>query len=182
MRYITLKELTDKNNNSYNNKIVSRRTIFRILKKYRNDEERFSQFSTLSMLLKNNTMINEDFLYLFYKKEYKRECKKYSEISINLNDDYKHDYYVCLAEIISRYFNKSIQYSIEKKDKRFHIHILCKTNNIDKDLFVNFLNSELQIQKGLLSKNVNIAEVRDLDKYYNYIIKSSDIREIKRDM
>lgn len=182
MRYITVKELTDKNNSSYNNKIVSRRTIFRILKKYRNDEERFLQFSNLTILLKNNTMINEEFLYLFYSKKYKKECEKHSEITINLNDDYKHDYYVYIADLVSAYVNSDIKYSIEKKDNRYHIHILCKTNNIDKDLFVNFLNSELQIQKGLLSKNVNIAEVRDLDKYYNYIIKSSDIREIKRDM
>src|SRR5690606_19129715 len=106
-----------------------------ILERYRSDKERFLQFSNLTISLKNNTMINEEFLYLFYSKKYKKECEKHSEITINLNDDYKHDYYVYLAKIISRYFNKSIHYSIEKKDKRFHIHILCKTNNIDKDLF-----------------------------------------------
>lgn len=182
MKYIRIKDLTDKTNQKYNNKIVSRRTIFRILEKYRNDNCRFSKFSNLSIVLQNNTMINEEFLYLFYSKKYKMECKKYSEITINLNDDYRVDYYKNIAQLVSNYFDKEIKYSIESKVKKYHIHILCKTNNINKESFVDFLNCKLQINKGLLLKNINIAEVRDLDKYYGYISKSSNIMSLKRDV
>jgi len=177
MGYITIKELTNKNNLKYNEKIVSRRTIFRILKRYREGDKRIPN---LCKIEKNNTVINEDFLYLFYSKIYKKKCNQYTEITVNLNDDFDYNYYEHIAQLISDFFERNIKFCIEKVANRYHVHTLIKVPNVNKELLIKDLNSKLKIDTKYLFKNINVEVTRDLDKYVSYMSKSTNIKQTMR--
>ncbi|MEG1141772.1 MAG: hypothetical protein RSE41_04915 [Clostridia bacterium] len=176
MIYIPIKNLTDKTNKKYNNKILSRRSIFRILNKFKSAKDNLIKI--ISKKEGKHTCINQDYLYLFYNKKYRLECSKYTEVSINFIEGYDRAYYINIANSLSKILSTRIIYTVELKDNINHLHLIIENSHVNKTLIENYLINELMQDESRVNKSILVTSVRDLDKFYHYINKSHDSKII----
>lgn len=176
MTYIPIKNLIDKNNKKYNNKILSRRSIFRILNKFKSANDNLIKI--ISKKEGKHTCINQDYLYLFYNKKYRLECSKYTELSINFLEGYDRTYYINIANSLSKILSARIIYTVELKDNINHLHLIIENSHINKASIKNYLMNELMHDEARVNKCTVMTSVRDLDKFYHYINKSQDSKII----
>lgn len=170
MIYIPIKNLTDKNNKKYNNKLLSRRSIFRILNKFKSSKADLMKI--ISKKENKHTCIHRDYLYLFYNKKYKLECSKFSEVSINFLENYDRAYYYNIAKSLSLILSTNIIFSIELKNNINHLHMIVKSAPNNENLVKNYLINELIQSESKVNNSVVVNDARDIDKYYYYINKS----------